>query len=144
MVTKKPRFQTTPERMLQLAKLKKLVDSTPDGETLTWLDVMSATQIKMDNAGRSLFRRAIGNRPYATINGTGVCFSSPKNAESIVVSKLRRVDGAARKAAKTTEAIVVRHSHELADAARKNILRVNAFFGTVKLLSAETRVNVVK
>ena len=121
------------EVQLALEKLGDLINRTPDGTTLSWVEIEQKTGVKMDQHGRHLFHRARAKagREHLPLRGSGVVLSEPKNAVDVVRLRDRRIAGAARRANRADARIQHRHIQELNPQDREEVLMRSALRGAL-------------
>jgi hypothetical protein len=139
----KKRFETTPERQMQMKKLGEYFDTQPDGEEFSWDRIESETRIPMRprGPGRALVWKTLKRlkRPYEAIVGIGLRLSSPETALTIVHGKFRRMDGAVRVATRTQKILSDLHLDKMSGDEQRKMIMAAAFFATVRMIVQENR-----
>jgi hypothetical protein len=142
------RFESSPERQVQMTKLAEYFGKQPDGEELSWLRIESETGISMKprGHGRPLVWKTLRriNRPYEAVIGEAIRLSAPNTALTIVRNRFIRIDGAVRNADKTQRILQDRHLNQMtADEQRKMIISAS-FFATIRMIAKENEQRILR
>lgn len=131
------RFISTPENKHDMMVLQSYFENKPDAEEFTWLRIEADTRIKMDNRGKQLVRAALRKRPYESIRGVGVRLSSAEAVPRMLLGKMRRIDGAVKRADSTQQKLQILHLEQMSARAQQGMLMMASFFGAIRSIARD-------
>lgn len=126
MTTK--RFEPNEQRRIDVAAITEMVNATANGSRPSWVEFEQGTGVTMNTRGRSLVTETCDalERPYLSIPGYGIEFSSAENAEVIMRKKLARVGSAVGKAHEVSQQLCTRHLPQMSSAQQQRMLEMRA------------------
>ena len=140
-------FKSNQKTQAEIQTLAKYFETRADGDTVTWVEVETATGLSMavSGHGRQNVRRALRvlKRPYETLVATGVRLSAPASAMTIVRGRFARIDGAVRVADRTQRQLQERHLEQMAADDQRRMLIAAGFFGAIRAYTKEARVKLI-
>ena len=121
----------------EIVILKGLLSQTPSGAYVTYSDIETKTNIKMDTRGKSILRSALRSmkREYRCNRGEGVELESQHNAMHLVTNRVKRVSNSLKKADKTTTRMAERYLDSLKKDDRDRLLMTASLFGAIKAMA---------
>src|SRR5271166_805045 len=119
-------FAPNEQRREDVKAISALIAQQQDGARLSWLEVEQGCGVTMDARGRNLFRDCASKalRPYLTLRGFGVEFSSSLNALEIERAKLKRVHHSISNVQKTTEILAEKHLEQMSASDKAKLITI--------------------
>ena len=130
------RFEPNEQRREDIKSIAPVIEKAPDGARMSWVEVESASGVKMDPRGRGLFRHCADklNRPYLTLPGLGVEFSSSGNAIEIAKARVTRVRHSIGRLQETTELLVDKHAAQMSTKDKATLIAIRSQKATLDLV----------
>jgi hypothetical protein len=132
----KQRFEPNEQRREDFRAFTAVISAASDGKRMSYVEIEQASGVRMDQRGKGIFRSAAkrSNRPYLTIPGLGVEFSSADNAIEIARDKLVRVRHSVSRFQKTASILADKHLDEMRPADKSALILMQSQKATLDLV----------